>query len=83
MLLGMKSVGNDRKYALSFPIIFFLLDNNTETIRWKTCSFISILETSTCSLVFFFSLELELRGLISKQWKEMGWQGKEPSTDFR
>ncbi|GFQ02810.1 elmo domain-containing protein 2 [Phtheirospermum japonicum] len=25
----------------------------------------------------------ELHGLISKQWKEMGWQGKDPSTDFR
>ncbi|XP_008794921.1 ELMO domain-containing protein A-like isoform X2 [Phoenix dactylifera] len=26
---------------------------------------------------------VELRGLISEQWKEMGWQGKDPSTDFR
>lgn len=25
----------------------------------------------------------ELRGLVSEQWKEMGWQGKDPSTDFR
>ncbi|KAH9733472.1 ELMO domain-containing protein [Citrus sinensis] len=25
----------------------------------------------------------ELRDLISEQWKEMGWQGKDPSTDFR
>ncbi|XP_051122604.1 uncharacterized protein LOC127245645 [Andrographis paniculata] len=25
----------------------------------------------------------ELNGLISEQWKEMGWQGKDPSTDFR
>ncbi|KAI4343383.1 hypothetical protein L6164_010738 [Bauhinia variegata] len=25
----------------------------------------------------------ELRGLISDQWKEMGWQGRDPSTDFR
>ncbi|XP_060205982.1 uncharacterized protein LOC132633504 isoform X4 [Lycium barbarum] len=25
----------------------------------------------------------ELHGLISEQWKEMGWQGKDPSTDFR
>lgn len=25
----------------------------------------------------------ELKGLISDQWKEMGWQGKDPSTDFR
>jgi len=25
----------------------------------------------------------ELQGLISEQWKEMGWQGKDPSTDFR
>ncbi|CAN6238828.1 unnamed protein product [Urochloa humidicola] len=25
----------------------------------------------------------ELWGLISEQWKEMGWQGKDPSTDFR
>jgi len=24
-----------------------------------------------------------LQGLISEQWKEMGWQGKDPSTDFR
>ncbi|KAK9051494.1 hypothetical protein SSX86_028121 [Deinandra increscens subsp. villosa] len=27
--------------------------------------------------------EEELRGIISEQWKEMGWQGKDPSTDFR
>ncbi|KAI7746018.1 hypothetical protein M8C21_017228, partial [Ambrosia artemisiifolia] len=26
--------------------------------------------------------EEELHGLISEQWKEMGWQGKDPSTDF-
>ncbi|KAF3787638.1 ELMO domain-containing protein A [Nymphaea thermarum] len=25
----------------------------------------------------------ELRDLISEQWKQMGWQGKDPSTDFR
>ncbi|OVA11297.1 Engulfment/cell motility [Macleaya cordata] len=25
----------------------------------------------------------ELRDLISEQWKEMGWQGKDPATDFR
>lgn len=25
----------------------------------------------------------KLRDLISEQWKEMGWQGKDPSTDFR
>ncbi|GLT48037.1 hypothetical protein SLA2020_216790 [Shorea laevis] len=25
----------------------------------------------------------DLHGLISDQWKEMGWQGKDPSTDFR
>ena len=24
-----------------------------------------------------------LKGLISEQWKEMGWQGPNPSTDFR
>ncbi|KAL6903399.1 hypothetical protein ACP4OV_004212 [Aristida adscensionis] len=27
--------------------------------------------------------ETELLGLVSDQWKEMGWQGKDPSTDFR
>ncbi|KAL0786304.1 hypothetical protein Bca101_002550 [Brassica carinata] len=27
--------------------------------------------------------EEELHGLISEQWKGMGWQGKDPSTDFR
>ncbi|KAL3537084.1 hypothetical protein ACH5RR_000450 [Cinchona calisaya] len=27
--------------------------------------------------------EEEFLGLISEQWKEMGWQGKDPSTDFR
>ncbi|XP_057850147.1 uncharacterized protein LOC131060775 isoform X2 [Cryptomeria japonica] len=26
---------------------------------------------------------LEFSGLISEQWKEMGWQGTDPSTDFR
>ncbi|XP_042386042.1 ELMO domain-containing protein A-like isoform X1 [Zingiber officinale] len=25
----------------------------------------------------------ELSDLVSDQWKEMGWQGKDPSTDFR
>uniref|UniRef100_A0A1D1YAD2 ELMO domain-containing protein A n=1 Tax=Anthurium amnicola TaxID=1678845 RepID=A0A1D1YAD2_9ARAE len=24
-----------------------------------------------------------LRGLVSEQWKDMGWQGPNPSTDFR
>ncbi|GAV81897.1 ELMO_CED12 domain-containing protein [Cephalotus follicularis] len=27
--------------------------------------------------------DVALRGLISEQWKEMGWQGPNPSTDFR
>ncbi|XP_047951147.1 ELMO domain-containing protein C-like isoform X3 [Salvia hispanica] len=27
--------------------------------------------------------EEQLHGLMSEQWKEMGWQGKDPSTDFR
>uniref|UniRef100_A0A175YGC9 ELMO domain-containing protein n=1 Tax=Daucus carota subsp. sativus TaxID=79200 RepID=A0A175YGC9_DAUCS len=27
--------------------------------------------------------EEELHDLVSEQWKEMGWQGKDPSTDFR
>ncbi|GAB2302698.1 hypothetical protein Dimus_036695 [Dionaea muscipula] len=25
----------------------------------------------------------ELKGLVSEKWKEMGWQGKDPSSDFR
>ncbi|KAK4753627.1 hypothetical protein SAY87_001731 [Trapa incisa] len=25
----------------------------------------------------------ELQGLVSDQWKDMGWQGRDPSTDFR
>ncbi|GAA0161054.1 scaffold/adaptor protein [Lithospermum erythrorhizon] len=25
----------------------------------------------------------KLHGLVSDQWKEMGWQGRDPSTDFR
>lgn len=25
----------------------------------------------------------ELEGLVSEQWKDMGWQGRDPSTDFR
>ncbi|CAN6574449.1 unnamed protein product [Malus baccata var. baccata] len=27
--------------------------------------------------------DVALQGLISDQWKEMGWQGSNPSTDFR
>ncbi|KAL1217150.1 hypothetical protein V5N11_021484 [Cardamine amara subsp. amara] len=27
--------------------------------------------------------EEQLHGMISEQWKGMGWQGKDPSTDFR
>ncbi|XP_062106288.1 uncharacterized protein LOC133817719 isoform X4 [Humulus lupulus] len=27
--------------------------------------------------------DIALKGLISEQWKEMGWQGPNPSTDFR
>ncbi|XP_026401489.1 ELMO domain-containing protein A-like isoform X3 [Papaver somniferum] len=27
--------------------------------------------------------EEELSDLVSDQWKEMGWQGKDPATDFR
>ncbi|KAJ8421668.1 hypothetical protein Cgig2_020935 [Carnegiea gigantea] len=26
---------------------------------------------------------VQLNGLISEQWKDMGWQGSNPSTDFR
>ncbi|KAF5441821.1 hypothetical protein F2P56_037234 [Juglans regia] len=26
---------------------------------------------------------IALKGLISDQWKDMGWQGPNPSTDFR
>ncbi|CAN8312868.1 unnamed protein product, partial [Cochlearia groenlandica] len=26
---------------------------------------------------------VKLQALISDQWKDMGWQGKDPSTDFR
>ncbi|XP_042422510.1 ELMO domain-containing protein A-like [Zingiber officinale] len=27
--------------------------------------------------------ETQLTGLVSEQWKDMGWQGPNPSTDFR
>ncbi|CAH9121237.1 unnamed protein product [Cuscuta epithymum] len=27
--------------------------------------------------------DVKLKGLISEQWKDMGWQGSNPSTDFR
>ncbi|KAE8662306.1 ELMO domain-containing protein A-like isoform X1 [Hibiscus syriacus] len=27
--------------------------------------------------------DVALKGLVSQQWKEMGWQGPNPSTDFR
>ncbi|KAK3022237.1 hypothetical protein RJ639_046025 [Escallonia herrerae] len=27
--------------------------------------------------------DITLKGLISEQWKDMGWQGPNPSTDFR
>ncbi|OMO59745.1 Engulfment/cell motility, ELMO [Corchorus capsularis] len=27
--------------------------------------------------------DVALKGLISEQWKDMGWQGPNPSTDFR
>uniref|UniRef100_A0A5B7AJN7 Putative ELMO domain-containing protein A isoform X2 n=1 Tax=Davidia involucrata TaxID=16924 RepID=A0A5B7AJN7_DAVIN len=27
--------------------------------------------------------DVALKGLISEQWKDMGWQGANPSTDFR
>ncbi|XP_073260018.1 uncharacterized protein [Populus alba] len=27
--------------------------------------------------------DIPLKGLISEQWKDMGWQGANPSTDFR
>lgn len=27
--------------------------------------------------------ETELTGLVSEQWKDIGWQGPNPSTDFR
>lgn len=25
----------------------------------------------------------QLTGMVSEQWKDMGWQGTDPSTDFR
>ncbi|KAL8151068.1 hypothetical protein V2J09_020876 [Rumex salicifolius] len=27
--------------------------------------------------------DIQLKGLISEQWKDMGWQGTNPATDFR
>ena len=27
--------------------------------------------------------DVKLKGMISDQWKDMGWQGANPSTDFR
>ncbi|XP_019194476.1 PREDICTED: ELMO domain-containing protein A isoform X2 [Ipomoea nil] len=27
--------------------------------------------------------DVELNGLVSEQWKDMGWQGSNPATDFR
>ncbi|XP_010245326.1 PREDICTED: ELMO domain-containing protein A-like [Nelumbo nucifera] len=27
--------------------------------------------------------DVDLKGMISEQWKDMGWQGPNPSTDFR
>lgn len=27
--------------------------------------------------------DTDLHGLVSEQWKDMGWQGNDPSTDFR
>ncbi|XP_057796467.1 uncharacterized protein LOC131012546 isoform X2 [Salvia miltiorrhiza] len=27
--------------------------------------------------------DVKLKGLVSEQWKDMGWQGANPSTDFR
>ena len=27
--------------------------------------------------------DVDLHGLVTEQWKQMGWQGNDPSTDFR
>lgn len=35
------------------------------------------------ALWFATYLGEELHGLISKKWEEKGWQGRDPSTDFR
>ncbi|KAF7029420.1 hypothetical protein CFC21_041174 [Triticum aestivum] len=35
------------------------------------------------ALWFAFFPGTDLWGITSEQWKEMGWQGTDPSTDFR
>lgn len=43
----------------------------------------SLLQETLKALWKMSYAEEELRDIISEQWKEMGWQGKDPSTDFR
>ncbi|XP_025687588.1 uncharacterized protein [Arachis hypogaea] len=40
-------------------------------------------QEALCSLWHCAFPNVSLKGLISDQWKEMGWQGPNPSTDFR
>ncbi|KAG5236429.1 ELMO domain-containing protein [Salix suchowensis] len=61
--------------------------------RLKSVTYVQWLKLNpeTASHIFIFLPTLwsatypdrELSGLISDQWKEMGWQGRDPSTDFR
>ena len=54
-----------------------------ELIIFLLCAMSALIQEALKALWNAAYPEEELRGLISEQWKEMGWQGKDPSTDFR
>ncbi|RZS26772.1 hypothetical protein BHM03_00060163, partial [Ensete ventricosum] len=47
------------------------------------CPLISHYQEALVALWHISFPEIELTGLVSEQWKDMGWQGPNPSTDFR
>nr|XP_010905193.1 ELMO domain-containing protein B isoform X2 [Elaeis guineensis] len=49
----------------------------------RICVNLTPLQEALRALWYATYPDQELHGLISDQWKEMGWQGRDPSTDFR
>ncbi|XP_073117419.1 uncharacterized protein [Elaeis guineensis] len=49
----------------------------------RICVNLTPLQAALRALWYATYPDQELHGLISDQWKEMGWQGRDPSTDFR
>ena len=82
-------VGRRHTYVLwmtsGFFLLFYLLQlNNHLEGRWLKNEISAIFLQEALRELWSLSFpERNLTGLVSEQWKDMGWQGNDPSTDFR